>query len=300
MDSKAKRNRILSALEARLDALPLLPQVVARIISLDPASKGYVDDVESLLMRDPPLAFRLISLANRNRGDRTPTLTLREALVQLGAQTLAETITTLATMNVFLPSTQAKRNLWLHSIQVACAARRIAEMQEELRIKPAEAYLAGLLHDIGRFVLYDQSPEDLGAVDETGWASGQDILEAEVTICGLDHAELGWEACRKWKLPEKVSVLIRDHHALEEGDDRVIPPEVTRLLQLIQVSDVVSFALMIAKRGSYPEVAGKLDAFLRIPGLKKAPIRARDLEPELKHIDTDSRVMAQSILLAMD
>lgn len=242
---EAKRRRTDELLDKRLDQMPLLPAVVARIASMRPDSEQFVDEIELLAKHDPPFALKLLRLANGGpRPPASPVLTIPQAVKRIGARPLAETITSMAVMRVFVPSTHGQRDLWNHSLQVAIAARHFAEKRPNLDIRPEFAYLAGLLHDIGRFVMFDQHPDELGAVDEVQVHTPAQLIAAELKVCGYDHAELGWLACKNWSLPEEVSHMVRDHHVYESGKTASWPPEMERLIRIVQTADAASFILL--------------------------------------------------------
>jgi len=73
----------------------------------------------------------------------------------------------MAVMQIFEPSEKDARNLWLHAIQVAIVSQAMAH---RLRMGNQEvAYLCGLMHDIGRFILFDVASMEVHQIDESGW-----------------------------------------------------------------------------------------------------------------------------------
>jgi putative nucleotidyltransferase with HDIG domain len=240
-----KQRRTKDRIARRLEELPLLPAVVAEIASMDPDSPEFVQQVEDLARTDPPFALRLLKMANGgSRPPENPILTIPQSIMRIGARPLASTITSMAVMRVFVPTTKGQKNLWNHALQVAECAREIAAQQPELNTKPEVAYLAGLLHDVGRFVMFDESPKELGAVDESGWTNADQLVAAELEICGYDHATLGAMACESWRLPLPVTQMIRDHHVYDGRRTDVWEPEMERLIRIVQTADCLSFLLM--------------------------------------------------------
>jgi HD-like signal output (HDOD) protein len=80
-------------------------------------------------------------------------------------------------------------------------------------LEPDEVYLAGLLHDLGRFILYLEAPESVRDVEESAWETPQELIDAEMRVCGFDHAQLGYLAAIQWRLPQRLANVIRSHHA---------------------------------------------------------------------------------------
>ena len=169
--------------------------------------------------------------------------TIPGAIVRAGAHNLANMILALSGVEVFVPHTRGQRNLWIHSIQTALAARRFAALRPDMGLEMEECFLAGLLHDIGRFVIFENRPQEMAQLDEAHVASPLELVAAEGHVCGFDHATIGYEVCRRWNLPESVCEMVRVHHLY--GEERVgVPPEVAALVKLVQEADCFSFGLL--------------------------------------------------------
>lgn len=224
----------------RLDQLPVLPMVVARLLALDPRSDAYFDEVVELVSLEPTFAARLVAAASaiEVRG-RAPIRGVRGAAVRLGARRVSALVTSMAVVRVFVPRTDWERSLWRHAVEVACGARQLARLSGDRAIDPEAAYLAGLLHDLGRFLLFDVAPEELRRVEETSWRDADELVAAERAIVGADHAELGARAAARWGLPNELVEVIRRHHACG------VPAELghlpAKLLEIVRVADTALF-----------------------------------------------------------
>jgi putative nucleotidyltransferase with HDIG domain len=237
------QRRTISSLEARLERIALLPSVIARLAALDLDSAGATDEIVALVRADPPLALRLMRLANSAGYGGGGIETIPGAIFRAGAHNLANMILALSVVEVFVPHTQGQRNLWIHSIQTALAARRFAALRPDMGLGMEECFLAGLLHDIGRFVIFENRPQEMAQLDEAHVASPLELVAAERHVCGFDHATLGYEVCRRWNLPESVCEMVRVHHLY--GEERVgVPPEVAALVKFVQEADCFSFGLL--------------------------------------------------------
>lgn len=127
-------------------------------------------------------------------------------------------------------------------------------------LSPDEAYLVGLLHDIGRFVLFQEAPEQLREIDESGWDTPTALLELEKQICGLDHAELGALACRKWGIPETIAETIALHHRPPESPNDTAG----RLSAIVNVADLAMFPSAMARTEGYASAdIDTIDSVLR-------------------------------------
>jgi HD-like signal output (HDOD) protein len=236
-DRRERRGLSRPGRDVEIDQLPVLPGVMVRLMSLSPESEELFEDVLEISRQDPGLALRVIRTANSPMSAPiSPIDTIEGAIARLGASHVMDLVTTVAVARVFVPSTPGETDLWLHAIEVATASRTIIEQYHVQGITTGHAYLAGLLHDIGRFVLFDQSPQFIRAVDDLAWTTPTELIDAERQICGIDHAELGGRVCAHWDVPERIRTVVHDHHrALADT-----PPAVRALLGVVKLADWVS------------------------------------------------------------
>jgi putative nucleotidyltransferase with HDIG domain len=206
-------NSAVKVMENMIDELPMLPQVLVRILQLDPNAGDFFEEFGKLTKEDPAFAVRLIALANSSSSAPiAPIVSIREALTRMGAKAIRNLVASLAVQRVFLPTKPNEVRLWKHSVFAAFAASMIAEIASELRVDPAQAYLVGLLHDVGRFVMFEHAASELLKVDERNWETLEQLIEAEIEVFEFDHSELGFRACIHWKLPELICDVVRWHH----------------------------------------------------------------------------------------
>ena len=232
--------KLPAELERKLEQLPLLPAVVSEILDLDSDADDYFERLLHLAERDPPFAIRVLRCANSAySAPVAPIVSLRDAVMRLGSQQCAALVLTLAVVKVFIPTSEAQRFLWIHSLQTALFARMFCQKIPVLRRNADEAYVCGLLHDIGRFVQFEGAPADLARVDDTHWASPRQLLEVERVTLGYDHTLLGWHACKKWSLPDAIGDVVRHHHDPVVADAN----EPLNLVRIVQSADVLSVAL---------------------------------------------------------
>ncbi|MEZ5541301.1 MAG: HDOD domain-containing protein [Pseudomonadota bacterium] len=240
---------VCADIEEQLRELPLLPVVAVKMLSLNRESADYFDDITRLAGQDPTFAVRLIRIANSSAlATRTPITNLKTAIIRLGTAQIAALVTSMAVMRIFVPSSSEARDLWLHSIQVAQAARAVAVLGKDLQVNPDDAFLAGLLHDIGRFILIRTAHHVLRTLDENDWDSAGQLIASEQEICGYDHTQLGWRICRKWQLPEPIVSVVRSHHELDIAADGSAHANLRNLVRITRLADNLSMAALQATR----------------------------------------------------
>lgn len=229
-------------LEQHLDELPTLPIVVAKLMALRPDDDRYVEHLVELLETEPTFSVRLIAAANSAASAPVrPITTVRGAVARIGATAVSHMIFSMAVLRVFVPRDDWEKSLWRHALQVAIASRSLALHGG---VNPDEAYACGLLHDLGRFIMFQEAPDLLRRVDEGDWDTPDALIEEERRICGLTHTELGAIACARWKIPDVIMRVVHDHHMkldqLPQGSSRD-EVAIARLVATVRIADIAMF-----------------------------------------------------------
>jgi HD-like signal output (HDOD) protein len=101
------------------------------------------------------------------------------------------------------------RGFWVHSLAVGMTSRALAEAAPGVSLRGEEAFVAGLLHDVGQLILDDLVDRTLG--------KRPIAIAEEIAAGGLDHAALGELIARDWNISEQIAIAIRHHHDLGAG-----------------------------------------------------------------------------------
>ena len=221
---------------ARADALPALPQIVARILKMLGDEDTNVEMLSTYIVSDAAVVARLLAAANAGAlGAIGRVDSVRQAIMLLGISRVRDITVATAIIDRFTaaPPFDARR-LWLHSVGVAICAREVA-LSAGLNAEVAQT--AGLLHDIGQLLLFAVDPVAYADVLIKKAERDIDIVDAEREYLGVDHAHVGGELARLWKLPEAVADAIAAHHALDD-----IQPE-NEMADAVHVAEVLSHAL---------------------------------------------------------
>jgi HD-like signal output (HDOD) protein len=202
--------------------LPPMPHVVTRILKLltDPDSK--MSDITEILSHDQALVARLIKISNSAfYGRGTSTSTLSQAVIKLGTKTLRSIVITASTRSLF-PTDQTNTGiwgqaLWQHSVECGLASRRVAELVHYK--DPEEAFVGGVLHDIGKLVVLLNLPDEFRQIRKTQTSSRGSSADAEQAVLGFDHTQVGKLLLEKWQLPKSLRACVRYHHHPQESGD---------------------------------------------------------------------------------
>ncbi len=292
--------RTIASLDSRIENIAVLPAVITRLAALDLDAPNANEEIVALVRSDPTLALRLMRLANSSLHGTREVDTIPGAILRVGAQGLAKILLALSVVEVFVPHTRGQRNLWIHSIQTALAARRLAALRPDLPLGMEECFLAGLLHDIGRFVIFEHRQQEMAQIDEADVTSPQELIAAERQACGFDHAALGYEVCRRWNLPDSVCKMVRAHHLYREERHRV-PTEVTALVRLVQEADCLSFGLLRNPASSFHSEIDRnraIEMSLQPLAASERILPTGKLAAQLIDIDDEARTAAAGINIA--
>jgi putative nucleotidyltransferase with HDIG domain len=195
--------------------VPVFPQAALRTLRLMRDPRVCLSDVVDAAKLDPATAGLVMQLANSALfGSRTPIATLSNAISRLGFATSQKVIMSAALRPVFSsPKLQAT---WQHSLEVADLSEQLAARTGT--IDPGEAYLGGLVHDVGRIALEAMPLYDSARLQGL-LHGGCPQVYAEKLLVRTDHAALGAQIAAEWRLPETMVSAIRHHHRPERAEN---------------------------------------------------------------------------------
>ncbi len=199
----------------RIDSLPTLPQVLSKLEKLLQNPKTSAAEVNSLISSDQVVTAKILKLVNSAfYGFPGQISTVTHAIVILGFKAVKSIALSASVFDMFLEdkgrSGFSRKGFWEHSIGVAVITRVIARKvqygEEE------EAFVAGLIHDIGKVVLDHYSHEDLIACTDCMEKENLLFIEAEKKTLGFTHEDIGAWLSEHWQLPEQLKDAISYHH----------------------------------------------------------------------------------------
>ena len=230
------RNQIIESIE-NLKDLPTLPQVAQRVVALSQDPKTSYRDLKTVILPDPPLAAKVMMMANSAFFHRrNQAKTLEEAIFTIGLNNLVAICTSVGILDVFNRWGAAKmdrRQLWRHSVATGFLSKSL-ELRKVLN-KPdgPDIFLAGLLHDIGWIVFDKIVPQKVLTVIEAKETAGRWSLEMETEYIGMDHAEAGALFLKHWNIPPAVIEIVANHHCPEKSAQYPAQTGVVRISSLL-------------------------------------------------------------------
>ncbi len=192
--------------------LPSMPEALLRINELLEDPNCQMADVAKIISGDPAIALKTLRLVNSAYyGLGQEVTSVEHAVVLLGVRVIKNLV---ITATVFAAIEGAAERFLCHSISTGVAMRILAKegtMGKSIS-SPDEAFIFGLLHDIGKVLLSEFLSEEYNQVDELVEQGGLNAHEAEMRIIGVSHDELGARLAEKWKLSPVLIEAIGCHH----------------------------------------------------------------------------------------
>lgn len=227
----------------KMGELPTLPDVVHKIVSISARADTSAEDLERIIEKDQVLAAKVLRLANSPfYGFPTRIASVSHAVVVLGLNVVKGL--TLCATAFDLMKAAGMDQLWRHSLSVAIMAHILAA-RAGLKNQD-EVFVAGLLHDIGKVVLYVKFPDLAPQIEQAALEHGMAMRDAEQEVLGLTHAEVsGWLA-GAWHLPASLKDPLMFHHR------PALALEARCQTALVHVADILAIAMGCGASGDDP------------------------------------------------
>jgi putative nucleotidyltransferase with HDIG domain len=218
-------------------SLPAMPAVMLKVRKLIQLPGTSPSQLAKIIETDPAMVAGILKVANSAYyGFRGKVSTIQHASALFGTRRLADLITAISAGGVLGKAMDGyglkAGDMWRHSIMVACTAGELAAALGDESLD--SAYMAGLLHDMGKIILDPYVKERKVLFEQYFEAHPQKtIQDAERDILGFDHAVIAAILCEKWSLPRSISFGIRNHHQPSDAGDH-------KLSHIVHLADYLS------------------------------------------------------------
>jgi HD-like signal output (HDOD) protein len=192
-----------------------LPEITARIIATVEDPKSSAAQLNRIVAHDPALVTRVLKVVNSAfYGLPGQVGSIERAIVLLGLNAVKNIAVAASLGQLFrgarLSAKFAARDIWTHSLAVAVCARDLA-VRMKLPIAD-EAFLAGMIHDVGILIALQSTPEKLRIVCESAEKPDTNFSDLERRIIGYDHQVLGMALAEHWRFPRPCQLVAGHHH----------------------------------------------------------------------------------------
>lgn len=215
-----------------LTTLPSLPPLYHRLMALIDSENATNAEIAEVVNEDISMAAQILRLVNSSYFSLSRSIvTIHEAVNYLGLDILRHLV---LARHVFTMTKEQQREeyrldeLWQHSLCTATLARAIGEYISSDPTVGNSAYLAGLLHEIGKLILINSLPEQYQAILRRTAQEGRRQSEVEMELLGTHHAFIGGYLTSLWGLPYPITEAITMHHCAPTA------PEICRLSPVLE------------------------------------------------------------------
>ena len=198
-----------------VESLPPMPATAAKLLLMAADPDVDIDDLAIVIEQDPPLASRMIGVANSAfYAPRQPVISIKEAIIRvLGLNMVRNIAFGMALTGGFSTSACPGFDLtryWVTALGTADLASGLARAANiEGMTDPDTAYLVGLLHNIGELLLVHLFPREMDeAIGRTADQPDTSLVDQERSLLGIDHWGAGGFLMRHWQLPPVVATTI--------------------------------------------------------------------------------------------
>lgn len=268
----------LEVLVRKIGKLPASSEVILELLRVIDEDEISATGLAEIISRDQAIVVRILRIANSSFYALPGQVeSITDAVAILGwrqVRTLAAGVAIFRNFSDVLSPGFDFSRFWRHSIAVAVASRELA-----LRMKQGEggAFVAGLIHDIGRVAVAHSFPDHALAVARYQETHSCPAAEAERAVLGIDHARIGGALAERWHFPSAICNAIAAHHA---NEDTPVPP-----LDPLALAVCLANALVHC-RSDHEEPETRRHCLSRLPW-EKANLAGMDGEKALAAIERE-------------
>jgi len=223
----------IDELVSKIKMLPPMDVVVQKLLILVQDQEVSASEVSRALSSDPALASKVLALVNSAMyGFSNKISTINQAVAIIGNKSISNLVLSLSAIDIFknYDGPIAMKSFWHHSISTAAASQIIAtRVQYPI---PEDAFVAGLLHDLGQLVLSMFAPDAYKKAVDQGYSV---LVDSEAELLGVNHAVVGALLLEHWKIPHHIVEVVEQHHFDEKHNGGG-----NELLNIVRAAEIVA------------------------------------------------------------
>lgn len=226
MTTTTESQRALDKIISTIGDLPTTPAIIATLTNLTSDINTDIEEITRAIMADQSLTAKVLKLSNSSFYGRAKEVrTLHEAVIILGFMTLHSLIIATSTQALYQKSVNdgVSAKLWEHAFAAALASRLVAQAVRFPYIE--EAFIGGLLHDIGKLLLMQKTPKEYQRIVSDVEKTRGSFVDHEEAVLGFNHTHVGSLLLQKWSFPQELIDAVEQHHCPtgSDGDGRMLP-----------------------------------------------------------------------------
>lgn len=246
-------DQVVKVTLSRIGDIATLPEVTSKIISAVDDPKSTAHDLHNIIKNDPALATKILKVVNSAfYGLPGQVSDLDRAIVLLGLSAVKNIAISASISRLFtaekISDQFSARDIWRHSVGVAVATRQFCTMIGK-KAFAEEAFLAGLIHDLGILIERQAHPDQLAEIIGTAAKREKPFHTIETEALGVDHQLLGAALAAKWKFPRGLQTVLGYHHRIDVlSDENRLLPVVVHIADTLCCHDSVGFYLTASEQ----------------------------------------------------
>ena len=263
-----------------------LPEVALRVNQLANDPDSTADDMATVITQDPALVVRMLKIANSSYyGLSNEVETISRAVSVLGTNKIRDLVLSSSANKAFdgIPNDLiSMQDFWHHSLYCGLLAQILAKKSKKANTE--SIFVAGLLHDIGQLLMFNQLPEKSHECILLLMEGSEDLetFEAERHVFGFDHMQVGSELVKNWKLAPVLQECVEFHHEPQKA--KQFPVEVA----LINIANAVAVMADFDSMSPDDEIPMINTLSWELTGLSKAdlPEAIKTAQNEIQEIES--------------
>ncbi len=261
-----------------LNNIPINPSVAAKVLGMVEKQDFSFNSLEEVIRADAALTSKILRIANSALYARQNKVTkLQNAITILGTNTIKNLVILVTGASLFQKNWNSPfySFFWRHSLATAFIAKNLS-IRTNNNIYAEEAFVAGLLHNIGQVALFAHDPVKYEELLQTSVLEDRRISELELEQFGTTHKEVGHEVLSGWTFPEVYSDT-----ALEHGNNNITSTH-KHVVVIVSVADFLSSNWFVLEAN--PKPISLLENYLTFLSIS---------EQELDQYQTEYRALLQ-------
>jgi HD-like signal output (HDOD) protein/CheY-like chemotaxis protein len=285
-----------------IERIPIDPSIAARVRAELDADACGMESIASAIEADPGLTSRVLCAAcAQGDGCEEPVRSVFDAVLRVGLDGIQALLDEMPDDNAPIASQQvALDQLRAHAIGVGILSRRIAKIMSDT--DPRDAYLAGLLHDIGRVRMLLGLGAAMRETESICASLGVDLVAGEKRLLLCEHDKLGMSTCAEWNLSKDVLHAIGYHH---EDASKIgsICASSAKTIACVAIADRIAHALGMGHSGS--QIIEPMDSMVEVLGTPEITIEqitaniASEVQDSMERVGLDPAMLTDGVVHAV-
>jgi len=220
--------------------VPTLPKIASKVLQMINSDNVSLDELQLTIENDQAFASRVLKIANSSFYGRNRSIdSISDAILLIGFKTMSSLVIAAAMRDIHRHFGLFEQKLWDHSLAVSLAASMLAH--ETRLVSADEAHVAGLIHDVGKSILYNNVVDNYLIIVEHVYTDKSAFYEVENALLGYNHCNVGGFIARKWKLPKNLEIVIEFHHTPDSSYG--FDPSYEPVCHIVAVADIMANSL---------------------------------------------------------